>query len=358
MTDRPDGPLSGGDTDLAWMRRAIEAGERARRTVTPRPWVGAVVVPAEGTGVVFDGSTDGRDGPHAEPVALAAAGHAARGATVYVTLEPCSHHGRTPPCADALIAAGVARVVVGVEDPDPQVSGQGIAKLRAAGIEVLVGVGADEVVAQLAPYLHHRRTGRPYVVLKLAATLDGRIAAPDGTSQWITGPEARADAHRLRADCDAILVGAGTVRADDPSLTVRLPAGETDGVEPRRFVLGDIPTGAKVAPATSLRGELSEILDRLGDEGVVQLLVEGGATVAHDFHAAGLVDRYVLYLAPALFGGDDARPALAGPGVPTIAELWRGRIVSLGRLGDDLRIDLLPTAANQPIGDPTSIQER
>jgi diaminohydroxyphosphoribosylaminopyrimidine deaminase/5-amino-6-(5-phosphoribosylamino)uracil reductase len=275
-------------------------------------------------------------GPHAEVEALAAAGPAAAGATAWVTLEPCSHHGRTPPCADALIAARVGRVVVGVEDPDTRVAGQGIERLRRAGIQVDVGVCRDEVEAQLAPYLKHRRTGRPWVVLKLAATLDGGTAAPDGKSQWITSPEARADAHQLRADSDAVLVGAGTVRADDPALTVRHVAGR----DPQRVVLGTAPAGAKVLPAIELSGEPEDVLDDLGERGFLQVLVEGGATVAHAFHHAGGVDRYVLYLAPAFFGGDDARALFAGPGAQTIDALWRGRILDVRPVGPDLRVEV------------------
>jgi diaminohydroxyphosphoribosylaminopyrimidine deaminase/5-amino-6-(5-phosphoribosylamino)uracil reductase len=261
---------------------------------------------------------------------------------MYVTLEPCSHHGRTPPCADAVIEAGVSRVVVGVTDPDPKVSGQGIKRLRTAGIEVEVGCRQSEIERQLAPYLHHRSTGRPFVVLKLASTLDGRSAAPDGSSQWITGDEARLDAHRLRADSDAILVGAGTVKADNPSLTVRLPEDERSrgDTDPLRIVLGTAPADAAVHPCLELGGDLGAVLDELGARGVIQLMVEGGPTVAHAFHAAGLVDRYVLYLAPAFFGGNDALGLFSGPGAPTIGGLWRGRIVDVARVGDDLRLEI------------------
>jgi len=341
-----------GQTDEDRMRRAIEVAATARRRVSPRPWVGAVLVPADDPDHPgFEGATDGREGPHAEVVAVRAAGDRAEGATLYTTLEPCSHHGRTPPCADAVVDAGVARVVVGLVDPDPAVAGRGVERLRSAGIDVEVGVCEAEVGAQLRPYLTHRTTGRPYVVVKLAATLDGRIAAPDATSRWITGDEARLDAHRLRADSDAVLVGAGTVRADDPALTVRLPDGEADGVEPLRVVLGRAPADAAVQPALELSGTPDEVLDELGRRGVLQAMVEGGARVVRDFHAAGVVDRYVLYLAPALFGGDDARPMFDGPGAATIDDLWRGRIVDVERLGDDLRIDLEP-ASTTPIASP------
>jgi len=325
------------------MGQAMSAAAAVRRRVAPRPWVGAVIVPlGEPTHPGFEGATDGREGPHAEVVALAAAGDAAKGSTLYVTLEPCSHQGRTPPCAEAIIAAGVAKVVIGVSDPDSNVAGAGIALLREAGIEVSVGCCADEVSQQLAPYLRHRSTGRPFVVLKLASTLDGRTAAADGTSQWITGDEARLDAHRLRADSDAVLVGAGTVRADDPALTVRLPNDErhADDTEPLRVVLGSAPTDAAVQPCVELSGDLGTILDDLGGRGVLQLMVEGGATVAKAFHEAGLVDRYVLYMAPAFFGGDNAQGLFAGPGAGSINELWRGRIVDVAQVGDDLRLEI------------------
>jgi len=329
----------------AAMHAAIAAAAEVRTNTAPNPWVGAVVASADGT-IVATGATQPPGGPHAEREALRRAGAAARGATLVTTLEPCSHHGRTPPCVDAVIEAGISRVVVGLEDPDPLVAGTGIAALRAAGLDVTVGVEADAVAEQLAPYLVHRRTGRPYVVLKLAATVDGGTAAPDGTSQWITGPEARADAHRLRAQSQAVLVGAGTVRADDPSLTVR----HVEGPDPLRVVLGRAPAGAKIHPCLEMGGDLGAVLDDLGGRGVLQLLVEGGATVARAFHAVGLVDRYVVYLAPAVFGGDDALGLFRGPGAPTIASLRRGRFASVSVLGADVRLDLV-MAPHAEVGD-------
>ena len=321
------------------MHAALELASRVRADSSPNPWVGCRLVATDGR--VFEGATAPPGGPHAEIAALCAAGAAARGATAYVTLEPCAHHGRTPPCTDALIAAGVGRVVVGTLDPDRRVNGRGLEALRAAGIEVEFGVARKAVEAQLAPYLKHRRTGRPFVIVKLAASLDGQIAARDGTSAWITAAAARADAQRLRAESDAVLVGAGTLRADDPLLTVR----DVPGTSPLRVVLGRIPPGSRVQPALSVGGDLDAVLDELGERGILQLLVEGGATVAGAFHRAGLIDRYVLYLAPALFGGDDGLPMFAGPGAANMAELWRGSIVGVTRLGADLRIDLVPGAA-------------
>jgi diaminohydroxyphosphoribosylaminopyrimidine deaminase / 5-amino-6-(5-phosphoribosylamino)uracil reductase len=325
------------------MHLAVAAAEGVRGRTSPNPWVGAVVVPEDG-GATFVGATAPPGGPHAEVEALRSAGERARDGVLYVTLEPCVHHGRTPPCTDAIVAAGIRRVVVAIEDPDDHVQGAGLAALRAAGIEVEVGIAADEVAEQLVAYRHHRATGRPFVVLKLAATLDGRSAAPDGTSRWITGEAARVDVHRLRARSDAVLVGAGTVRADDPHLTVRLPADDPlfrgPDAQPLRVVLGTPPPGAAVQPALALGGELGGVLDELGGRGVLQLLVEGGARVAHQFHAAGLVDRYIFYLAPALFGGSDARPLFDGPGAPTMADLWRGRLRSLTSLDGDVRLEL------------------
>ncbi|MFZ6002722.1 MAG: bifunctional diaminohydroxyphosphoribosylaminopyrimidine deaminase/5-amino-6-(5-phosphoribosylamino)uracil reductase RibD [Actinomycetota bacterium] len=325
--------------DDEMMARALRLGASVRASTPPNPWVGCVIETVDGSR--FEGATEPAGGRHAEVVALdaaRAAGADTRGATVWVSLEPCSHHGRTAPCSEALLRAGASRVVVAVEDPDPKVAGQGLASLRAAGAEVVCGVQATDAADLLAPYLHQRRSGRPYVVLKLAATLDGRTAAPDGSSRWITGPHARADVHALRAESDAVLVGAGTVRADDPSLTVRdAPAPRGD---PVRVVLGRAPASAKVHPCLERTGRLEDVLDELGALGHIQLLVEGGAHVAHAFHHAGLVDRYVFYLAPALMGGDDAPGLFAGAAAPTIGSAWRGRMRAVTRLGEDLRIDV------------------
>jgi diaminohydroxyphosphoribosylaminopyrimidine deaminase/5-amino-6-(5-phosphoribosylamino)uracil reductase len=333
--------------DRSRMDDALRVGATARRTAAPNPWVGAVIVTADGR--AFAGATEAPGRRHAEIVALDAAregGASATGATLFVTLEPCAHHGRTPPCVDAIVRAGVARVVVAIEDPDPRVSGKGIAALRAAGVDVSLGLARAEAEDQLAAYLAHRRTGRPLVTLKLAATLDGRTAAADGSSRWITGEQARADVHRMRAEHDAVLVGAGTVRRDDPELTVRHVAGP----DPLRVVLGRAPANARVRPALELSGPLDDVLRELAARGVVGLLVEGGATVAHAFHHAGLVDRYVLYLAPAFMGGSDGAPLFAGPGAPAIDGLSRTRLLSVRRLGDDLRIDLAGARAPALVG--------
>ncbi|WP_419925540.1 bifunctional diaminohydroxyphosphoribosylaminopyrimidine deaminase/5-amino-6-(5-phosphoribosylamino)uracil reductase RibD [Candidatus Poriferisocius sp.] len=325
------------------MDLALEAARSCRLVTSPNPWVGCVIDSSEGR---FSGATSPPGGNHAEINALEAAGGRVRGADLYTTLEPCNHQGRTGPCADAIAGAGIARVFVAIEDPDPAVSGRGIAALQGAGVSVETGIRADEAAELLAPYLKHRRTGRPWVVLKLAASLDGRIAAPDATSRWITGSEARRDAHRLRAESDAVLVGAGTVRADDPALTVRdwqPPAGVAPRNEqPLRVVLGAAPPDARIRPALEMSGPLEQVLADLGDQGVVQLLVEGGATTAAAFHRAGLVDQYAVYLAPALFGGEDGRAMFAGPGAASVADLWRGEITSVAQLGSDLRIDLRP----------------
>ncbi|HSN03148.1 MAG TPA: bifunctional diaminohydroxyphosphoribosylaminopyrimidine deaminase/5-amino-6-(5-phosphoribosylamino)uracil reductase RibD [Acidimicrobiales bacterium] len=321
--------------DEELMARAVAVAARARLDAPPNPWVGALVV-ADGV-VLAEGATQAPGGHHAEVEALAAAGERARGATLVVTLEPCDHVGRTGACTEAILAAGISRVVVGIVDPDEKVAGRGIEHLRAAGLEVSVGAGADLVSEQLAAYLWHRRTGRPFVVLKVAATLDGVIAMADGSSQWITGEPARADAHELRAQSQAIIVGAATVRSDDPRLTARL--GDRV-IEPLRVVLGTAPPTARVHPCLEYFGELVGLLDELGERGVLQALVEGGATVTSSFFSAGLVNRVAWYVAPAFAGARGTRAALTDLSTPTIDALRRGRVVGVRRIGEDVRLDV------------------
>ena len=318
--------------DQQAMQTAIIAADRARLISRPNPWVGAVIVTQSGE--VFEGSTSRVGGPHAEISAIRAAGKLTVGATIYTTLEPCDHTGRTGPCTKAIIDSGITRVVVGIVDPDEKVSGRGISRLREAGITVDLGLMANEITAQLAPYIHHRKIKRPFVVLKMATTLDGRTAAADGTSMWITGETARRRVQILRAQSDAVVVGAGTVRRDDPQLTVR----DVEGDSPRRIVLGEVSNEARVNPCTQWRGSLVDLLDELGEQDVLQLLVEGGPTVAASFHREGLINQYVLHLAPALSGGNDGLGVFEGEGIATMADLWRGHIVSTQQLGDDLEI--------------------
>ncbi len=317
------------------MLMAVEEGQRARLHAPPNPWVGALIVDGAGV-IVAQGHTQAPGESHAEVVALRRAGDLARGATMYVTLEPCAHVGRTGPCAEAIVEAGVRRVVVGTLDPDPRVSGRGIEVLRASGVDVEVGVEEEVVRNQLAAYLWHRTTGRPYVVAKVAATLDGAVAMADGSSQWITGSEARRDAHHVRAESQAIVVGAGTVRADDPALTARL-----DGLvlEPLRVVLGRAAPDARVHPCLERQGDLGDILTELGELDVVQVLVEGGPTTTSSFLKAGLVNRLVWYVAPA-WAGAGALGAVDALTTPTIGALRRGRLVGVRQMGEDVRIDV------------------
>jgi diaminohydroxyphosphoribosylaminopyrimidine deaminase / 5-amino-6-(5-phosphoribosylamino)uracil reductase len=367
--------------DEAAMAEAVALGERGRLTAAPNPWVGCVLVAGDGE-VVGRGLHRRAGEPHAEVHALREAGERARGATAYVTLEPCAHQGRTPPCAPALVEAGVGRVVVAVLDPDDRVAGRGVDLLRAAGITVDVGVGAEAAARSLAPYLHHRRTGRPLCLLKTGASLDGRTAAADGTSQWITGPEARVDAHRLRAESGAVVVGAGTALADGPTLTFRNLDVE-DGMippQPLRVLLdaggrvpavgplfdatlaptlvittasADLPTrrewkeaGAdveEIAPAGAGAGgvDLAAALDVLGRRGVLQAMVEGGATVHGAFLRAGLVDRLVVYTGGVVLG-DEGAPLFRGPGPLTLEEASRWRLTAVRQLGRDARLDWEP----------------
>lgn len=321
----------------ALMRRAIAMAETARLVARPNPWVGAVLVCLDGS--VFEGATREPGREHAEIVALdaaRAAGASTEGATLYCTLEPCSHHGRTGPCTEAIITAGITHVIVAIDDPDPRVSGAGLEALRANGLNVTVGVCADEVRTQLAPYLHHRRTGRPFVVLKMATTLDARTFLPNGP-RWITGPAARRRVHRLRAESDAIVVGRNTITIDDPELTVR----DVEGPSPRRIVLThrrDVPAEARVQPCMQWSGEVEELLDSLGRDQVVQLLVEGGSRVASTFHDRDLIDRYVFHVAPVV-SGDATAPGVFDEGAPSPRPL---HVTSTTICGDDIEIVLEP----------------
>jgi diaminohydroxyphosphoribosylaminopyrimidine deaminase / 5-amino-6-(5-phosphoribosylamino)uracil reductase len=326
------------------MRLAIGRGEQVKGGTYPNPPVGAVILDRDGD-IAGVGGTQPTGGPHAEVIALRRAGERARGGTAVVTLEPCNHHGRTPPCVDALIAAGLAAVVFAVKDPNP-VAAQGAARLAAAGIEVSSGTLADEVTGgALRQWLHKQRTGRPHVTWKFATSVDGRSAAADGSSQWITSEAARADVHRLRAVADAIVVGTGTVFVDDPTLTARLPDGTLTDRQPLRVVVGEreISSDAKVLNDDSrtmvirTRDPL-EVIAAMADR--VDVLVEGGPTLAGAFLRAGVIDRIVAYVAPILLGGPIT--AVDDVGVPSIAHAQRWRYDGVDRIGPDVRLSLVP----------------
>jgi diaminohydroxyphosphoribosylaminopyrimidine deaminase/5-amino-6-(5-phosphoribosylamino)uracil reductase len=310
-------------SDHEHLARALELAERGRGGTAPNPVVGAVLV-RDGF-VVGEGWHERAGGPHAEVVALDAAGEDARGATLFVSLEPCAHHGRTPPCADALVAAGVARVVAAVGDPNPKTDGSGFERLRAAGVEVEQPGGELEWQARVQneAFRVWAAERRPFVVYKAAVTLDGRVTVPG--SRWVTGEESRRRVHELRASMDAVAVGMGTVRADDPQLTARGVAAER---QPRRlaFGRGPLPEGSGLE---LLSGPLDQELERLAEEGVQSLLLEGGPTLATSFLAAGLVDKLVLFVAPTVSGsGPRFLGEIAGP-----LELSHQRAE---RIGDDV----------------------
>jgi diaminohydroxyphosphoribosylaminopyrimidine deaminase/5-amino-6-(5-phosphoribosylamino)uracil reductase len=363
-------------TDHALMARALRLAERGAFTTKPNPMVGCVI--AHGEAVVGEGWHQRAGGPHAEVLALEAAGAAARGATAYVTLEPCSHVGRTGPCADVLIAAGIARVVGAMRDPNPVVDGEGFARLQAAGIVVETGL-MEPLARQLnRGFLSRLERGRPWVRIKLAISIDGRSAMASGDSKWISGEAARQDVQRWRARSGALLTGAGTVLIDDPLLTVRLPADspdyERDFVPPLRVVLdpglatitrgrireGDAPTLYIHAPDARMpRGieaqhahvpvqaghfDLDAVLRLLAERGINEVQVEAGATLAGAFLAAGLVDELLLYVAPVILG-ERARPMFDGLPIDTMAERLRMRIVDTRRIGEDVRLLLRPGSA-------------
>lgn len=325
------------------MALAIAASEGVRGTTSPNPPVGCVVLDAGGV-VVGVGATSPPGGAHAEVVALAQAGGRARGGTAVVTLEPCAHQGRTPPCTGALLDAGVARVVHAVADPNPKAAG-GADVLRAAGVEVASGVLAEEVRrGPLRAWLHFARTGRPHVTWKYAASLDGRVAAGDGTSRWISSEESRAEVHELRTKVDAIMVGSGTVRTDDPRLTARLARPVQDGGrQPLRVVvgMGDLPPGARVlddeAETMHLRTHDPDVvLGALAARGVVDVLLEGGPTLAGAFAGARRVDRVLAYIAPKFLG--DGPSALRDAGVSTVTEAVGLVVEQVSMCGPDVRV--------------------
>ncbi len=369
MTD--SSPTSPSALDILW-RRVLELAARGRFSVSPNPRVGCVVVNSDGA-VVGEGWHDRAGSAHAEAVALAAAGERARGATLLVNLEPCSHFGRTPPCTEAILAAGIARVVCSVEDPDTRISGRGIRRLRDRGVEVLVGAFAAEAERVNEPFLTSARERRPFVQLKWAASLDGKTATRTGESQWISGETARRDALLLREEHDAILVGAGTVLADDPLLTRRL-ALSTAIVPHRRIVLDGAlrvaasarvfsAAGGEVWLVTAVPGrdprlaafrdrgvhvvskpgphggvDLAELLADLYAAEARSLLVEGGGVTAASFLAAGLVDRVTAYVAPKILGGVGARVPVAGEGAGSILDAIALSDMEVVRIGGDVRL--------------------
>jgi diaminohydroxyphosphoribosylaminopyrimidine deaminase / 5-amino-6-(5-phosphoribosylamino)uracil reductase len=343
----------------AHMERALVLAS-AERT-HPNPQVGAVVVASDGT-VAGEGAHRGPGTMHAEAIALAAAGERARGGTIVTTLEPCDHQGQTPPCTEAIIAQDVLRVIVGAVDPDARVSGRGIARLQAAGVDVIIGVLAEAVEAADPAYFHHRRTGRPRVTLKAALTLDGQTAAVDGSSQWITGPGARHDSHLLRASADAVVVGAGTLIADDPALDVRIDG--YDGPQPRPVVIAGtraLPEGRQLwernpIVVTTARREgpgeplivpggelglpdLNAALVRLGQMGLLEILVEGGSVLATSLWQADLVDRAIFYIGGTVAGGA-GRPVFASIW-PTLDAAKPVEIIAVEQLGPDLKVTFL-----------------
>jgi diaminohydroxyphosphoribosylaminopyrimidine deaminase/5-amino-6-(5-phosphoribosylamino)uracil reductase len=366
------------------MERALSLARQALGTVSPNPAVGAVLVKAGP--IVGEGFTQPVGGPHAEVAAIRQAGEAARGATLYVTLEPCCHHGRTPPCTEAILAAGVREVHLSHLDPDPHVNGRGKAELESAGVAVFVGEGEEEARRINEAYLKHRTTGLPFVIAKFATSLDGKIAATSGDSRWVSGPESRRWAHRQRTLVDAIMVGVRTVLIDDPELTARPEpcegARQADGEprQPLRLVVdsrGRTPASAQVlrgpaqtlvsttdasseawrremrdagaevvvlptrragGPASEERVDLGELLRHLGGRDILSLLVEGGGELLGAFFDLGLVDKVQAIVAPIIIGGQDAPTAVAGRGAYRMADALRLRDVTLERLGEDMLV--------------------
>lgn len=356
-----------------FMRRALALARKGAGYTSPNPAVGAVI--ARDGQVVGEGYHRRAGEAHAEVIAIQAAGEAARGAALYVTLEPCNHHGRTPPCSEAIINAGISQVYYAVPDPNPQVRGGGGRRLQEAGIQVHAGLCAAEARQLNRFFFHHAATGRPYVIAKFAASLDGKIATRAGDSQWITGPEARRMGHQLRHLCDGIVVGAGTAVADNPRLTTRLP-DKPQARHPLRILLDsrgrvpldarlfqpDLPGETLVATTTQMpharqealarRGTdclilpangdgqvaLRPLLDELGRRGLNSLLLEGGGQLLGSFFAAGLVNEVWAFLAPLIIGGDDAPGAVRGPGAARLVGAWQLQNVRVETIGRDILV--------------------
>lgn len=359
------------EQQLFFMRRALALAEKGRLTAPPNPWVGCVIV--RGNQVFGEGFHEAAGQPHAEIKALQQAGRYSKGATAYVSLEPCCHFGRTPPCIEAIIHAGLKRVVIPILDPDPRVSGSGVLAMQNAGIEVVVGVGKIEAENVLAPYLHQRRTGKPFCVLKVAASLDGRVAARDGSSHWITGEGARKNAHKVRAESQAILIGPGTASLDKPYLTVRY--GHAIRSQPLRVIIdpgGTVPTSTSLfntnlAPTlicttplvsqkkmkeweskgveveifncvNSKHIDLAEILNSLGKRGIIQLLVEGGPSIQSCFMQNDLADHLIIYYGNCLIG-PEGRPLFLLNGPESIQLAKRLKLKRTQRIDNDVRMD-------------------
>jgi diaminohydroxyphosphoribosylaminopyrimidine deaminase/5-amino-6-(5-phosphoribosylamino)uracil reductase len=355
-----------------YMRQALDLARLAEGRTRPNPAVGAVVV-ADGH-VVGEGYHPEAGQPHAEIFALRAAGEAARGADMYVTLEPCSHHGRTGPCTEAILAAGLRRVFIGTQDPNPLVAGRGIARLRGAGVEVACGILEGECRRLIAPFAKHITTGLPYVTLKSAVTLDGKTATSTGDSQWITNAASRAYVHRVRDKVDAVVVGIGTVLKDNPRLTTRLvEGGGRDAlrvvVDSRLQIPGDAallhldsPVGTLIATTGQASSErysaiarenveiltvseragrvdLVALLGELGRRGIQSLLLEGGAVLNQAFLEAGLVDRMMVFVAPKVLGGNDGKGIFTGCGAASLAQAVRLREIRTSRFDDDILIE-------------------
>lgn len=354
------------NNDLEMMQHAIDVGEKSRWISPPNPWVGCVL--AKDGVVIGEGSTSTYGGPHAEVNALKKTGNNAHNSTMYVTLEPCCHFGKTPPCTDSVIRSGVKKVVIGIQDPDPLVSGKGIKLLKEAGIEVVIGIAKEKVEESLQAYIHHRLTKKPFVVAKCAVSLDGRIAAKDGTSQWISSEEALQDAQALRASSQAILVGAKTALLDKPRLTVRVAPlkplrvlVDAKGIVPADGPLFDADLGplliatsenstlrsswekrgAEILTLPSAHGKLNfnPLLEVLGKKGVLQLLVEGGGYTLGAFLEQNLLHSLIVYQSPIILG-DEGIAAFQGLDIPTFAKSLRFQLTDYKILGNTFKFTL------------------